>query len=71
MAVEIEHRKRWRSPIWDESIPDREAWLVTCPLHPELGRDKRGERWGYASEGTARGVRTRHINRVHGGQDKP
>lgn len=61
----IKHVMSWRRSLWAESAPSRQAWLVTCPEHPQLGKDSEGEPWGYATRGTARSVAAKHGNAFH------
>ncbi len=63
--IAIEYRPEWRRATWDEDVPSRKAWLVSCAEHPNLGKDHDGEPWGYASSGRAHGVATRHRQAYH------
>jgi len=65
VMLTITHLMSWRRSSWSESVPTRQAWLVTCPEHPKFGRDNDGEPWGYATAGIARGTAARHGNAFH------
>jgi hypothetical protein len=64
-AVKITYEPEWRRTIWESDIPSRPAWFVTCPDHPQLGKDHDGKPWGYATSGRAYGVATRHQRTKH------
>jgi hypothetical protein len=63
--VTIEYLPLWRRSTWDEDVPSRPAWLVSCAEHPGVGKDYDGEPWGYAARSTAHSVATRHRNKYH------
>jgi hypothetical protein len=48
----------WRHPAWDDDVPSRTGWLVTCSEHGDLGRG-----WRYNTSGIAQSVGTRHARK--------
>lgn len=65
VTLRITHLMSYRHPDWTDKDFSRQAWLVTCPEHPALGKDWNGEPWGYPTQGTARMVASRHGNSRH------
>jgi hypothetical protein len=65
MNATITYAPSWRAAYWEDHVASREAWFVTCPDHPDVGKDQTGQPWGYYRQSTAAQVRTRHIRTKH------
>ena len=61
--IEIVHVLDWRRSIWDDDVPSREGWFVTCS---ECGRVTEDD-WTYESRRIAQIVATRHGRKPHEG----
>jgi hypothetical protein len=61
-VVEIIYVPMWRAQIWDDDVPSRPGWFVTCS---ECGQITE-EGWTYENHARAAQVATRHRRAYHG-----
>lgn len=65
ITITVQHDPSWRSPHWENHLPSRPSWFVSCPEHPKLGTDRDGMKWGYSPRHRAMGVVTTHVRAKH------
>jgi hypothetical protein len=56
--ITVDYHPDWRAEYWDDDVPSRPGWSVTCAICGPLGSPPG---WRYASSGTAHATATRHI----------